>query len=180
MRTIHIGPALRRLKLVRAAMVVVCSAVVLAFSLLPSALAPVAGAAAAPTPNGNWTTLIQMQNQTKNFEFRLLDSTKTEMTNWNRKSSDTIEPGSGTVSEIENTSVAVGHGLAQILTWGIYRDNVYVGMFGVTNGIDCDYGALGICLGSTKWQNTWQSPLAGRYSGSQVRLPCAGAAGWQR
>ena len=111
-----------------------------------------------------------MQNQTKNFEFRLLDSTKTEMTNWNRRARDTIAPGVGTESEIENTPEALGHGLAQILTWGIYRDSAYVGMFGVTNGIDCDYGALGVCLGSTKWQNTWQSPLAGRYAGTQLRF----------
>jgi hypothetical protein len=120
----------------------------------------------AATPAGaspvepNWTTIIQIENETP-YQLRLLDSTTTEMTRFDNQARATIDPGSHDVSVIKNTNAAFGHGLAQILTYGVYRGSDYVGVVLFANGLDCVTPTSKICLDYHRWNSHWVSPLVG-------------------
>jgi hypothetical protein len=118
-----------------------------------------------------WSTEIQLKNQTQ-FHLRLLDSSKTEMTDWDRKPLDDLASGGEMASSVKNTTVAFGHGVAQIVVYGVYEDNGdYVGMVVLSNGIDCEKSVKVLCLDYHRWQQTWSSPLSGaRYDRLKLTL----------
>jgi Bacterial Ig-like domain (group 3) len=117
-----------------------------------------------------WTASAQIRNETP-LEFRPLDKTKTEMTNWQRPPME-IRPGQIGESVVRNTSLALGHGLAQIATYGLYdQDGNYVAMMAVENGIDCLGAIAGLyCTDYHRWQNVWESPMAGSFKGNSIHV----------
>ena len=126
-----------------------------------------AGAAKASSGFEFWTALAQIRNQTP-LSFRLLDRTKTEMTNWQKPPSGEIGPGRSEDSVVRNTSLALGHGLAQLLTYGLYdTQGDYVATMVIENGIDCLGSLIGLyCTDYHRWQNVWESPMAGAFRGT--------------
>jgi hypothetical protein len=123
-----------------------------------------------------WTAILQITNDTP-LTFRLLDSTKTEMSNWNANPRATMGPGEGYASAVKNTVVAFGHGIAQLATYAAYDNNEYVGMIVVSNGIDCDRRVNGLCLDYSRWQRYWASPLAGRFKNDTLQADFVDGAG---
>jgi hypothetical protein len=148
-------------------------ALVLAATILLSLVAILGPPRADAAPNSGfefWTAFAQIRNQTP-LDFRPLDQTKTEMTNWQRQPSE-IRPGQIGESVVRNTSLALGHGLAQIATYGLYdQDGNYVAMMAVENGIDCLGAILGLyCTDYHRWQNVWESPMAGSFKGNSIHV----------
>jgi hypothetical protein len=87
-----------------------------------------------------WLSVQEIENKTP-YELRLLDSTKTEMTDWLAPATETIRPrGEGRSdghSVVRNSSVAIGHGVAQLIIYGLHLDGKYDGMIVLASGVGC-------------------------------------------
>ncbi len=107
-------------------------------------LVPAEGAAAksaAQTPNSGeiWHVEQKLQNDSP-YTFRLLQTTLTEETSWQRDPAQTIYPHQTALTEFRNG--ITGHGLASLLVYGVYRPNSdeLVGVFVARSGVNCVTG----------------------------------------
>jgi hypothetical protein len=117
---------------------------------------------AAVADQDHWENIHQIDNQTV-FELRPLDQTKTEMTDWIHRPEQVIPPGGENVGVVRSAGFSFGHGLAQLLSYAMYDKDDYVGMVVFSSGLDCQL-SVKVCLDYHRWQRTWSSPLAGKYS----------------
>lgn len=125
------------------------------------AATPRAAEAAKLDPSAmQWLSIQKIENKTP-YELRLLDSTKTEMTNWLKPATGTISArGEGRAegeSVVQNTPVSLGHGVAQLITYGLYLDGKYDGMMVLASGVDCTKRLPFVmtCTEFHRWQHTW-------------------------
>jgi hypothetical protein len=111
---------------------------------------------------GPWTASLRVLNRT-HLKLRLVDKTKTEMTEWVKNPQDVVPSGTNLDSTVRNTPQATGHGLFQLDTYAAYApvdgQDVYAGMFVVMNGIECKTIHLQICLDYSRTQGSWGSTL---------------------
>ena len=105
---------------------------------------------------------LRVLNRT-HLKLRLVDKTKTEMTEWVKNPQDVVPSGTNFDSTVRNTPQATGHGLFQLDTYAAYApvdgQDVYAGMFVVMNGIECKTIHLQICLDYSRTQGSWGSTL---------------------
>src|ERR1700738_1099004 len=88
---------------------------------------PVKGAVGLEPVNSDWRSVQVVTNNTP-YQLRLLDSTKTEMTEWREAPPKVVPPGGTAGSVVRNTQFAFGHGVAQIITYGLFLNGQFQGM----------------------------------------------------
>ncbi|HET8774687.1 MAG TPA: hypothetical protein VFP80_12875 [Thermoanaerobaculia bacterium] len=112
-----------------------------------------AGQAKDPTPNAaRWKVTQQVINETP-YRMRMLSTTLTELTEWERRPAKEIEPNGGRdVHSFYND--APGHGLVGHAVYGAYdaKTNAFVGMVIARSGIDCNARTDVACLAFHRWE----------------------------
>jgi len=124
--------------------------------------APAPAGAEAPAGYGPWKAILQLRNNSP-LQLRLVDKTKTEMTNWEVTPREDVTAGSEVVSVIDSAQPSFGHGLVQLTTWAAYYPDrqghdVYAGMLVVANGVECSPLGPPVCLDYHGFQAAWSSP----------------------
>jgi hypothetical protein len=107
---------------------------------------PVKRAVGLEPVNSDWRSVQVVTNNTP-YELRLLDSTKTEMTEWREAPPKVVPPGGTAGSVVRNTQFAFGHGVAQIITYGLFLNGQFQGMTVISSGVDCNTRQIQVCAG---------------------------------
>jgi hypothetical protein len=139
----------------------VLAGMILATSL--TAFPSLASGAHAPSTQGApWKASLRVQNLT-HYQLRLVDQTKTEMTDWVKQPQAVVDPGGNLDSTVRSTPQAIGHGLFQLDTYAAYaRDggrDIYAGTFVVMDGIECKPIGSPVCLDYSRVEQSWGSVI---------------------
>jgi hypothetical protein len=122
-----------------------------------------AGADAPGTQAAPWKASLRLLNLT-HYQLRLVDQTKTEMTEWVKQPQAVVAARGGQMdSTVRSSPQSIGHGLFQLDTYAAYdRENgqdIYAGMFVVMDGIECKPIGSPVCLDYSRVEQSWGSVI---------------------